>query len=209
MTVGDGFLRRGAAGLARTRSAARATDPARDRAIAQAVLQILAEAGFRRLTMDEVALTAGVSKATIYRRWSSKIELLASFLEVASEDALGSRDTGSLRGDLLVFLQSTAEVLQGPTGRATRAVIGELPEEPRLADAYRAGPLAEWDRTLQVILDRAVRRGEIRAAAARSLAVQAGPAIMFQAWFLREQALEATLIVALVDDIMLPLLTRR
>jgi AcrR family transcriptional regulator len=158
--------------------------------------------------MDEVALAAGVSKATIYRRWSSKVELLVSVLQVAKSDAAVT-DTGSLRGDLLAFLNSVADILEGPTGRATKAVIGVMAEEPALAEAYRAGPLAWWDETINEIMERAAQRGEVAPGAAASVAVQAGPAIFLSFWYLRGTALDKATVTEIVDDVMLPLLTRR
>lgn len=207
MTVGGGFRRPTGTGPTRSRASSRVLDPSRDERILGAVLTVLAEVGYRGLTMDEVAIAAGVSKATIYRRWSSKVELLVSFLDVAREDALVTADTGSLRGDLLVFLTSVAEVLEGPTGRATRAVIGDLAEEPAVAEAYRAGPLAWWDETLNEILKRAAGRGEMAPEAAASIATQAGPAILLQYWFVRGRTLDEDVVTAIVDEVMIPLLT--
>jgi AcrR family transcriptional regulator len=206
MILGGGFLRPDVAGPTRTRAGQRQMDPERDKAIAAAVLQVLAEVGYRGLTMDEVALTAGVSKATIYRRWSTKRDLLVALLEVASEDCFVTSDRGSLRGDLLAFMRSVADVLQGPSGAATRAIIGQLWEEPALAEAYRAGPLMAWDRTVGEILARAVGRGEIQREVTRSVAVQAGPAILLQLWFLRGRLLDEATVAAIVDDVMLPVL---
>jgi len=209
MTIGGGFRHPTAAGPARTRTSERALDPLRDKAIAEAVLQVLVDVGFRGFTMDEVAMAAGVSKATIYRRWSSKIELLVSFLEVARDTSLVTTDTGSLRGDLLVFLTSVADALEGPTGRALRALFGQLAEEPALAEAYRRGPLSWWDETVCEILERAVRRGDVEAGVLTSLAVEAGPGILLQFWFLRGRRLDEATVTAIVDDVMLPLLTRK
>lgn len=209
MTIGGGFLDPTAAGPTRTRASERALDPLRDKAVAQAVLHVLAEVGFRGFTMDEVAMAAGVSKATIYRRWSSKVELLVSFLEVAQDTSIVTTDTGSLRGDLLAFTHSVAGSLEGPTGRALKALLGQLAEEPALADAYRRGPLSRWDGTVRDILGRAVQRGEVEPGVAASLAVEAGPGILLQFWFLRDRRLDEATVTGIVDEVMLPLLTMR
>jgi AcrR family transcriptional regulator len=184
-------------------------DPSRDKAIAAAVLQVLVEVGYRGLTMDEVAMAAGVSKATIYRRWCSKEDLVISFLEVASDDAIVSADTGSLRGDLLLFMKSTVAVLQGPIGRATRAVIGALAEEPAVAEAYRRRLLSSWDGAFGEILAQAARRGEVAPAVGTCVASYAGGAIVLQMWYLRGQPLDDAAVTAIVDEVMMPLLVSR
>jgi AcrR family transcriptional regulator len=184
-------------------------DPARDKTIAAAVLQVLVEVGYRGLTMDEVAMAAGVSKATIYRRWSSKEDLVLSFLEVASDDAILSADTGSLRGDLLLFMNSTVETLQGPIGRATRAVIGAVAEEPAVAEAYRRGLLCSWDTSFGEILARAAARGEVDPAVGTRVASYAGGATVLQLWYLRGQPLDDAAVTAIVDEVMMPLLASR
>jgi AcrR family transcriptional regulator len=57
----------------------RPLDPAKDQAITEAVVDVLDRLGYSGFTMDEVALAAGVGKAAIYRRWSSKTDLLVSY----------------------------------------------------------------------------------------------------------------------------------
>src|SRR5690242_8034538 len=79
----------------------RRPDPALDDAIRAAVVDVLAHEGYAALTMETVAVVAGVSKATIYRRWPSKTELLVSVIESASDDSLAVIDTGGLRDDLV------------------------------------------------------------------------------------------------------------
>jgi AcrR family transcriptional regulator len=183
---------------------------ARDKAIAAAVFQLLAEVGYRGLTMDEVAFTAGVGKAAIYRRWCSKEDLLVSFLAVASEGLVATPDTGSLRGDLLAYMTSTADVLADAAGRATRAVIGAMADEPAIADAYRRSNLPHWDGVLSQILDRAAQRGEVAPEAIDSVAAQAGSAIVLQFWYLRgHERLDEALVTAVVDEVMIPLLAIR
>lgn len=209
MTLGGGgFPSRTEAMPARTRTGEAGLNLSRDRAIADAVFTVLADVGYRGFTMDEVALAAGVSKATIYRRWSSKSELLVNCLKAAGDEALVTTDNGSLREDLLAFLRSVAVGLEGSGGQVTRSVIGELAEDPALAEAYRNGPLARWDEAVTRILERAEQRGEVDPGMSKSLAVQAGPATLLQLWFLRGYPIDDTFLKALVDEVMLPLLLR-
>jgi AcrR family transcriptional regulator len=207
MTVSDEFLRPSAAPL-RTRSGVRRLDPERDRAIAAAVLEVLARDGYAGLTMDAVALAAGVGKATIYRRWSSKADLLLSVLDVAGDDLLAAPDTGCLREDLLAVLTATVELLAGPSGRAARSLLGVVVDDPALSEAYERGPLSCWREAMATVLDRAVARGEITAEVRRSPAASAGPAIILLRWLVTGRPLDAGVVTGIVDDVMLPLLRR-
>src|SRR5215210_6663760 len=75
-----------------------------DRAIVGAALDLAAEGGLTRMTIEGVAARAGVGKATIYRRWSSKEELFADALRSVAADMELPPDTGSFRGDWLAIV---------------------------------------------------------------------------------------------------------
>ena len=173
--------------------------------MAAAVLEVLAEAGYAGLTMDAVATTAGVSKATIYRRWRTKAELLVSVISTASDQSLVVPDSGSLRDDLVGLLTSLGRVLAGPGGNASRALLGALNDEPALAAAFHAGPLARWAEAFTTVLDRAVAREELVLDPARSLAAEAGPAILVLRWMIGGRAIDDDVAVAVVDQVVMPL----
>ncbi|WNV75181.1 TetR-like C-terminal domain-containing protein [Geodermatophilus sp. DSM 44513] len=187
----------------------RPRDPSRDDAIKVAALQVLAEAGYCGLTMDAVAAAAGVGKATIYRRWASKGDLLLSVIDDATADELARPDTGCLREDLLVLLHSLAEVLAGPSGRASRTLLGALHHEPTLAEVFRQGPLARWQEAFTEVIDRAVDRRELRPGTGAWMAAEAGPGILLQRWAVTGQPLDSAVVTVVVDEILLPLLRRR
>lgn len=157
-----------------------ATEPARrgrprstgaDEAILAAALALLGEVGVSGLSMDDVASRAGVSKATIYRRWESKEALLL--------DALNSGighfqpvDTGSLNGDLHAYMDELAERLRA--GGNTRDLI------PHLISAVAANPALQpalddfaevRARPLRALFERAIERGELPVDADVRLAV--------------------------------------
>ena len=142
------------------------------------MLQVLAEEGCRGLSMEAVARAAGVGKATISRRWSSKEDLLVSAVRATSLDSLVIPDTGTLRDDLVQLLRCLADVLTGSGGDAHRALLGVISERSALAEAYRRGPLSQWVGAISAVLERAAQRGEICPKAGRSLAAEAGPAIL-------------------------------
>ncbi|NYJ06741.1 TetR/AcrR family transcriptional regulator [Petropleomorpha daqingensis] len=192
----------------RGRRRGRPQDPALADVIRAATVKVLADVGYRGLTMDEVALVAGVSKATIYRRWPSKVDLLVSVMDSASDATLVEVDTGSLREDLVALLGAMSDILSGPGGGVSRALIGVLDAEPALAQAYRQGPLARWEAAFRLAFRRAAERGEIAHGLEDSLAAASGPGIMVQAWLFLGQDLQGGFPAQVVDEVMLPLLTR-
>lgn len=186
----------------------RQSDPSRDAAIEAAVVEVLASDGYGGLTMDAVAATAGVSKATIYRRWPTKVDLLVSVVDSASDVTLVVPDTGSLRDDLVALLVSLANVLSGPGGSASRALLGALHEDPAMAAAFRQGPMDRWRQAFGSVFARAIERGEVDPAAGMSLAAEAGPAIFLLRWTISGREIDEGLAVAVVREVMMPLLVR-
>src|SRR3954471_7139207 len=76
---------------------------ARESELLAVTLELLQEHGYDRLTLDAVATTARASKATLYRRWATKAELvMAAFIE-GTRQVAANPDTGTLRGDLLAL----------------------------------------------------------------------------------------------------------
>lgn len=170
---------------------------------------MLAAVGYAGLTMDAVAVTAGVSKATIYRRWPSKAALLVSVIDSASDETLVVPDSGSLRDDLVGLLTSLARVLAGPGGNASRALLTVMKQEPALESAFRNGPMARWADAFLTVLERGVSRGECALSEAASLGAEAGPAILLLRWMISGDAVDEQVATAVVDKVMMPLLQPR
>ena len=192
----------------RTRAGGRRLDASRDAAIASAVVEVLGRAGYAGLTMDAVATAAGVGKATIYRRWSSKAELLLSVMDVVGAPVLEVPDTGCLREDLIAVLTEVVELFGGPSGRAIRSLLGAVIDDPVLQEGSRRLPLANWDAAWETVVARAVERGEIPAGAGQSLAAEVGPAVLALRWLVTGRPLDSTVVTDLVDRVVLPLLQR-
>jgi AcrR family transcriptional regulator len=141
---------------------ARPRDPDVDRRILRAVRSLIAEGDIAEVTIDMVARRASVSRPTIYRRWSSRAELLFAAQTNASVGA-DFPETGSLRGDLIV----ACEYLAASMAEADRAVAAEQLGR-MIADASFAARVwsERWipDRTVAYeVWDRAVERGEVDA----------------------------------------------
>ena len=133
-----------------------------DHAILQATLDLLTEGGASGLSIDGVAARAGVGKATIYRRWSSKEALL---LEALGTDTsvMPSPDTGTLRGDVEQYFEAMLDKLhQNQRSDVLPHLIEAAffdPEVKQSLDQY----LSNRQKPLRVILQRAQLRGEIAA----------------------------------------------
>ncbi|SIO90948.1 TetR/AcrR family transcriptional regulator [Nocardiopsis sp. JB363] len=139
----------------------RPRDAGRDRALMDATLAELTLNGYSGLTTAAVARRAGVSTATLYRRWRSKQDLVVGAAQAWAENLGPDRDTGALPGDMGALLHDKAAALQGSSGLLLRAVLGEAAHNRALADVlFDAFVLPLQDRVL-ALLERAVHREEI------------------------------------------------
>jgi AcrR family transcriptional regulator len=170
---------------------------------------VLAEVGYRALTMDAVAARAKAGKATIYRRWESKLDLVIDTCNELVARNIPEPDTGSLAGDLRQFLTAFARFLSGTAGKAAQALVGELPHEKELAEAFRTGFLRVQRDALRRVLDRAAARGELAEDAPKSLVVELAGAALTYRLMLTGDALDAPFVDRLVDQILMVVLTRR
>ena len=138
----------------------RPVDAGLGRAILDAVLALLAEQGYGRLTTGAVATRAGVSTATLYRRWPSKRELLlAAAAQIADAEA-ADIDTGTTEGDLLELFAHKRRVLSGRVGAVLVALVGESTHDPELAGIVRKSIFDPVLEHVGAILERAHARGE-------------------------------------------------
>ncbi len=131
-------------------------------AIIGATNELLAERGFAELTMDEIAERAGVSKATIYRRWPSKGTLVFEAFTADYVARQPAPDTGSLKGDLTARLQTWVRIVDGTvTGRTLKALLTEAQRDEDLAIVWRDHFMKPVREESKALVQRAVARGEI------------------------------------------------
>ena len=124
-------------------------------------LELLQEHGYDRLTLDAVATTAHASKATLYRRWPTKAELvLAAFVEGTRQVAVDP-DTGSLRDDLLRLGEQVRAHVSTHAG-TIRAVLVETSRSAELDAMMQEQFLVQRKALMSHVLARAVARGEIQ-----------------------------------------------
>ena len=141
----------------------RPRDERADRAILAAALELIAEQGVRDLRMDDVAEQAGVGKATIYRRYRSKEELVtAAIAGLVSEITVP--DTGSTRADLLVLMRRAVEVYSGSVEAGVMpSLVDAMSRDADLARMVRDDFLARRRAALRTVLERGTDRGDLRA----------------------------------------------
>jgi AcrR family transcriptional regulator len=130
-----------------------------DAAILDATLQLLRERGYRALTVAAVIERAGVSSATLYRRWPSKPELVAAAIASLVPESF-EVDTGTLAGDMSAFVHHVADSLAA-RGNIVELLGAGASEDTELAGAIRQKLLDPRLRALSTILRRARDRGEL------------------------------------------------
>src|SRR4051812_7849146 len=190
----------------RTSRGGRPRDPSRDGVIRAAILQLLAEVGYGALTMDAVAAEAGVGKATIYRRWRTKQDLVVDTIADLNRDEATPPDAGSLEDDLREMLHRLVGVIRGPLGAATLSLLSTVPHQPALAEAFRSGPLNVWRSAFDQIWSRAEERGEVRPGASGSLAAESCSALLVQRWLLTGAPVDDPFADQVLDEVVLPLI---
>lgn len=130
-------------------------------AVRHAVHRLLADRGYGGLSIEQVALAAGVGKATIYRRWASKAEMVFA-LVLHDETIEPAEDQGSLLGDLRALAGRILALLSAPSARrALPGLLGDLRDDPLLTEHFQATLIHAERQVVAALLDRAVERGEL------------------------------------------------
>jgi AcrR family transcriptional regulator len=181
-------------------------DRSRDPAILNAALAALKENGYNATNMDDIAARAGVGKAAIYRRWSSKAALMADALVYWRPDLLSSDapDTGSLAGDLDCLVKRVVhnrdELISNDL--VLRAAL-EATHDPQLASALDELMLLRGRRIVAAMLARAAARGEISAERDWALVADVLTAMsLLRA--IRGQSVDADFVRQVIDTLILP-----
>lgn len=175
----------------------------REQEVLEATLDVLADSGYDRLTMDAVAAAARASKATLYRRWSSKAALVVEALH-SLKGPVADADTGTLRGDLLAMFCGTG----GLTDRRQTAVLGSvvtaLARDEEFAATFRAQVVEPKTAVIRAVFERARRRGELRPGLDVDLLTSALPGVVLHREFLLGERPSPDLVTRVLDQIVLP-----
>lgn len=137
--------------------------PEREAELYAAVLDLLREVGYDALTMDAVAARTKSSKATLYRQWGSKPELVARALRHSKPVRIDEIDTGSLRGDLHSMVAREDDCVMEQNSALMRGLMHAVHDNPDLHQALRELLIEPEMTGLDQLLARAVKRGDISA----------------------------------------------
>lgn len=188
-------------------------DEARDARIIEAVLDLIVESGYADLTVGAVAVRAQVAKATVYRRWASREDLVADALESLLLPAIPAdvAPAGTLREDLVATLTHSSACLQPQRRRFSAALAAATASHPHIADTLRERYIVGQREHIVSCLRRAQERGELtadrvdRLLSPDRLEIAAAVGVLV----LQEDLLGAVLdhegIARLVDQVLLPL----
>jgi AcrR family transcriptional regulator len=145
--------------------AGRPRDPALDRAILDAVRELLGERGYHGLTVQEVTRRSGVHVRTIVRRWNTKASLVAAAILGGDEPLFAAEDpplrpTGRLRRDLRRLVERSVRYLADPSTRAALpALVSEISSDDEVRERFaRRG--VDFTAAIRSVLERAVASGD-------------------------------------------------
>lgn len=134
------------------------------RAILDAARELLVEDGFADLHLEHVAARAGVGKATIYRRWSSKEELVGEVLRELASPHIGVPESGDTRQELLaVVMNAVGGLTRTPFGPVIRALLSQIAMNSALGDPFRASVVQSRRDEVARVVRRGIERGDLRA----------------------------------------------
>jgi AcrR family transcriptional regulator len=175
-------------------------------AICDAVFALLGEVGYDRMTMDAVAARAHASKATIYRGWPSKPELVMEAIEHRYGGVMQPPDTGSLRGDLFAQLGTVCAAASGEDGAIFTGLFTAATHNVELAEVMYRCAYETKHEMYESMLERAVQRGEVPAGTRADLLHEVLHAMVMSRRMWQNGPLDEAFIARLVDGVLLPML---
>lgn len=154
--------------------------------------------------MEAVASRVGTSKPVLYRRWANRAALLRDALVPLAMDAIPHADTGSYRGDMLAVLRGWSRFFDSPQGAIGPAIVGAMPHDPELAEAFRQGVIGWRKQAMTAILTRAINRGEVRPDVPFEIARELGQAILWHRFLVTGDPITDQLVEHIVEEVLVP-----
>ena len=185
----------------------RPLDLSRDADILDAALDVLAEEGFDGMTIDMVAARAKAGKATLYRRWPSKTELVIDAVACMKNSDINLDDlpdTGTLRGDLIAMMKPAPIRDATHKMRVMAGLVSLIARNPELAEAARAAVIAPRAEINRRFLQRAIDRGEIAADIDIPLIAMISPSMVTYRTMMLGKPVDRDYLIGILDKIILP-----
>ena len=180
----------------------------REHEILEAALDVLAEVGYDRLTMDAVASAARASKATLYRRWDTKASLVLEAVLAQKGPIAATSDTGSLRGDLIAAHCGHGGLTDERQIAIFSGVLTALGRDAEFADGFRSRFLGPKVEAAHELFARARERGEIRDDVDLDIVGSALAGIVLHREFVMGEVPTPERITAVIDQVILPAVLR-
>ena len=173
-----------------------------DDAILEAAVEIFAEVGLAGLTVEGVAARAGVGKATIYRRYPGKVDLVVAATRCFTQPQQAPPDTGTTRGDLAALVDGLITMLTTtPLGRALPTLVAARTRVPELDLAY-SEIVAEKRARSAVVIRRAIERGDLRADVDPEIVIDCYVSPIFYRFLITSAPLDVAFASEIVDATM-------
>jgi AcrR family transcriptional regulator len=169
--------------------------------VLRATLKELAVKGYADLSVEEVALIAGVNKTTIYRRWPTRCDLVRAAMLSVAEETEDFPDTGTLRSDLLMLVRSQGAFARSPRGHSLAHVRLAQASEPDLEPILHQTPMPSL-RHAQRVFERAIARGELAPGSDATFLHEALLGAVYQRVLLTHQPLDDDFNNKLVDLVL-------
>jgi AcrR family transcriptional regulator len=168
----------------------------------------LAEVGFGRLTFEGVAERAGTGKSPLYRRWPDTTSLVMDTIDKLTADLGVYSQTGVLRDDLIGLTLYMSKANAGVKGDAYRSLLGEARRYPQLLARFKDEALLPRFSALDELLHDAAGRGEIAPERLTPVVLEVLHALVIKRLVLERRELTKKDISEMVDEVLLPLLTK-
>ena len=185
----------------------RKRDHTRDPEILDAALDVLAETGYDGMTIDMVAARAKAGKATLYRRWASKGELVIEAVACMKQiDPDSVPDTGTLRGDLIAMIKPHAIHDADKKLRIMGGLTSMLSRDPELADAAFAAIVEPRASVNRMLMQRAIDRGEISPDTDIELISLVSQSMATYRTIMLRKPVDREFLISVIDGVLMPAL---
>jgi AcrR family transcriptional regulator len=185
----------------------RKRDHTRDPEILDAALDVLSETGYDGMTIDMVAARAKAGKATLYRRWPSKDELVLDAVVCMKSrdiDLAALPDTGTLRGDLVAMIRPPSIRDSERKLKVMAGIASMIARSPELAAAAQEALVEPRASANRIFFRRAIERGEIPADADIERLCMIGPAMVAYSVLMLGKPVDREFLISTIDGVILP-----
>jgi len=186
----------------------RPRDAARDAELMTAALDLVAEVGYDRVSMEAVAARCSASKATIYRRWPSKGAMVAAALSCRKHEHQQVSFSGDIRRDLVDGLVRMARSIQDEDVDLMVGLLGAMRSDPELAAELRAQMVADKRAAAQEWTREAIAAGHLEPGTDLAFVQDIGPSLVLNRLLVTGEPVDEAFCTRLVDDVLLPLISR-